>query len=66
MASYYVNDNAQTSGEHEVHNEGCTFFPSDRTYLGEHNSCGPAVAKAREIYDNVDGCFWCSRACHTR
>jgi hypothetical protein len=66
MASYYVNQNAQPTGEHEVHVFGCTYFPSNRTYLGEFDSCGPAVAQARLYYGNVDGCYWCCRPCHTR
>lgn len=66
MARYYVNDEAQSSGEHEVHKQGCSFMPSNRTYLGEFESCSPAIRKARETYSNVDGCYWCSRDCHTR
>lgn len=66
MATYYVNDNAQNTGEHEVHLSTCTFLPSYRSFLGEHASCWGAIVEARKIYSNVDGCFWCSNACHTR
>lgn len=66
MASYYVNDNAQYTGEHEVHRSDCSYLPADRTYLGEHSTCWSAVAAARNVYDSVDGCFWCSNACHSR
>ncbi len=41
MAKYYVNDNAQSNGDHEVHKEGCTGMPlsSNRTYLGDFSNC---------------------------
>ena len=66
MAQYVVNNKSQTGGEHEVHKEGCTYFPSDFIRLGDHSSCHTAVTKAKQHYNNVDGCYWCSRACHTR
>lgn len=65
MASYYVNDNAQTNGDHEVHTQSCSYFPSRTTYLGEYMTCTPAVAKAKTIYRQSNGCYWCSRSCHT-
>lgn len=66
MEHYYVNDNAQSSGEHEVHKQGCRYFPGSNTYLGYFSNCRDAVQKARTIYSKVDGCNWCSRECHTR
>ncbi|WP_229608386.1 hypothetical protein [Vibrio parahaemolyticus] len=68
MEHYYVNDEAQTTGEHEVHKDNCTFLPSvsNRTYLGLFNFCSDAVAKAKEKHLNVDGCKFCCPACHTR
>ena len=67
MDQYYVNDHAQPTGEHEVHKQGCSFMPhpTNRTYLGWHSNCQQAVNKAREIYRNVDGCYYCT-SCHTR
>lgn len=67
MASYYVNKNAQANGDHEVHREGCSYipFPSNRLYLGEYHHCAPAVLEARKTYIQVNGCYWCSRECHT-
>ena len=68
MASYYVNKNAQSdSGDHEVHVTGCAWLPAieNRTYLGEHASCSPAVRAARKYYDDVNGCYHCSEPCHT-
>ena len=65
MASYYVNNNAQPNGDHEVHVWGCNYFPSNNTYLGDYDSCAPAVAKASQTYSRANGCYWCCRACHT-
>ncbi len=67
MASYYVNKNAQSNGDHEVHTTGCSFLPEphNRIYLGEFSSCSSAVQEARRYYTRVNGCFYCSRPCHT-
>ena len=67
MASYYVNKNAQTNGDHEVHTTGCTFMPhpDNRIYLGEFTSCRPAVEAAKKFFNQVNGCKFCSRECHT-
>ena len=67
MKHYYVNENAQSNGDHEVHREGCTWLPdvSNRIYLGYFNSCHEAVTSARKHYQQVNGCYFCSRDCHT-
>ena len=67
MNHYYVNDNAQANGDHEVHTGTCKFLPAaeNRTYLGYHATCHGAVAKARQIYPQSNGCYFCSNACHT-
>lgn len=68
MARYYVNDNAQSNGDHEVHERGCAWMPDrdNRTYLGSYNSCRPAVREARRNhYSQVNGCKHCSPACNT-
>ena len=43
MASYYVNKNAQSNGDHEVHVYGCSFFPAaeNRLYLGDSPRAAP-------------------------
>ncbi len=68
MASYYVNKNAQSTGEHEVHTTGCSYLPDpeNRVYLGDFTNCKDAVREAKNHYNDVDGCFYCSNACHTR
>lgn len=68
MATYYVNKNAQPSGEREVHTSMCIFLPSmeNRRYLGVFNNCADAVKEARKHYYNVDGCAYCCPACHKK
>ena len=67
MATYYVNDNAQDNGDHEVHTKDCSYLPEarNRTYLGDHSTCSSAVTEAKKHYKQSNGCYWCSRACHT-
>lgn len=68
MARYYVNINAQSSGDHEVHKWGCLFMPteSNRLYLGDFASCAPAVREAKKTYSQADGCYFCAKDCHTQ
>lgn len=67
MDYYYVNKNAQANGDHEVHTESCTYLPSveNRLYVGYFNSCAGAVLEAKKKYPKSNGCYYCSRACHT-
>jgi hypothetical protein len=67
MASYYMNKNSQSNGDNEVHKQGCSWMPKpeNRLYLGDFTSCHGAVAKAKTIDSDADGCKHCSPACHT-
>ena len=67
VADYYVNDNAQANGDHEVHRDGCYWLSlaASVTYLGSFSWCGPAVAQAKRIYPTANGCAHCCGACHT-
>lgn len=67
MARYYVNRNAQSSGDHEVHTSGCSWLPKEenRKYLGVFATCRGAVREAKKNYDQVNGCYYCSNECHT-
>ncbi len=67
MRRYYVNRNAQYNGDHEVHVLGCVYFPSigNSEYLGQHVSCHTAVREAKRKGYNANGCYYCSRECHT-
>jgi hypothetical protein len=55
MNDYYVNNVAQPNVDHEVHRSGCSYIPTDRKYLGQFNSC----------HNQSNGCYWCSKECHT-
>lgn len=67
MSDYYVNRNAQSNGDHEVHEDNCQYLPSpdNRIYLGNFTNCQDAVEAAKKYYNQVNGCYFCSRPCHT-
>jgi len=66
MDAYYVNKNAQSNGDHEVHKSGCPHMPEDKNLidLGAFDGCQNAVREARKHYDQVDGCGHCCEECH--
>ncbi len=68
MTRYYVNRNAQSTGEHEVHKATCGRLPEpvNRIDLGNHSTCQQAIEAAKKHFTNVDGCAYCSPACHRR
>lgn len=68
MKKYYVNTVAQSNGDHEVHNQDCSYLPAqhNRNYLGEYSSCSGAVTEAKKTYKSANGCYYCSNSCHTR
>ncbi len=67
MALYYVNKNQQANGDHEVHVIGCLKMPDQQNqiYLGKFPNCRPAVTEAKKQYPTANGCYLCSRECHT-
>ena len=67
MAHFYVNTNAQANGDHEVHEQGCSFMPhaSNRIYLGDFTNCHAAVREAQKTYRTANGCYYCARPCNT-
>lgn len=67
MKKYYVNNNVQNNGDHEVHDEGCYWLPlpKNRSYLGEFSNCKDAVNRAKIYHTQVNGCKHCSEDCHT-
>ncbi|MEA2463629.1 MAG: hypothetical protein QOJ98_1376 [Acidobacteriota bacterium] len=66
MTRYYVNNNKQTNGDHEVHREDCEKLPSNRKDLGEFENCKDAVLEAKKTYPQSNGCKICSNECHTQ
>lgn len=67
MPNYYVNRNAQSNGDNEVHEDACNQGAAlpNRVALGYHASCVSAVAMAKRTYPRANGCAYCSPACHT-
>ena len=65
---FYVNKNAQVTGEHEVHRFTCSWLPDpeNRIYLGDFATSQEAVWAARRYYNCVDGCAFCCPESHTR
>ncbi|MGI6049176.1 MAG: hypothetical protein ACOYEG_14410 [Petrimonas sp.] len=68
MKDYFVNNNPQITGEHEVHTEDCYYLKiaQSKTRLGTFYSCHGAMIEARKHYYNVDGCKYCCPDCHKR
>lgn len=67
MPDYCVNTQ-ETDGAHEVHEMSCNYLPAPQNQkkLGWFSDCHGAVAEAKKTYSNADGCWHCSRPCHTR
>ncbi len=67
MDRYYVNNNSQSNGDHEVHKDGCIYLSiaTDTKYLGQFSSCTTAVLEAKKTYRQSNGCYYCSKPCHT-
>ncbi|WP_417859169.1 hypothetical protein [Xanthomarina gelatinilytica] len=67
MAKYFLNRNAQSNGDHEVHKEGCYWLTliANKKDLGYHSSCHSAVLEAKKTYRQSNGCATCSNECHT-
>ena len=68
MDLYYLNKNAQTTGEHEVHKQNCSMLPDSENciYLGIFDNARDALKVAKRYYDNVDGCYYCSPEIHRK
>ncbi len=71
MPRFILNKNAQSNGDHEVHNSstGCGHMPNpeNRISLGEHATCRGAVADAKRRLpgQRINGCYYCCNECHT-
>lgn len=66
MARYYMNENSQNIGDHEVHKEGCCWLQKakNRKYLGDFSDCHQALKVAKQYDPNADGCFSCCKECN--
>lgn len=68
MEHYYVNNNPTLNPgyHHEVHTEKHIneLKVISKSYLGYYTNCAEAVNKAKEIYNDADGCAVCCPLCH--
>ncbi len=65
---FYVNRNAQTNGDHEVHCATCSWLPDadNRIYLGDFATSQQAVVESkRKYYRQSNGCYHCCPESHT-
>jgi hypothetical protein len=62
---YYVKTTPTDDGIHKVHREDCQYLPREdhRRALGEAAACNTAMDRARETFDDVDGCATCCPDC---
>ncbi len=63
---YYVNNNSDSKGNHEVHTSTCSYLPTNKKMLGDFSNCADAVKEAKKTYSKSDGCYYCSNACHSK
>jgi len=67
---YYLNHNAKSNGDHEVHTGSCSYIDASEPhyeYLGVFDYCSLAVSTARGRHPlwRINGCYWCSETSHT-
>jgi hypothetical protein len=61
MSHFFINNFAETDGNHEVHLVGCTRMPADKRYLGNFYSVAEALIEARKEFWQSSGCERCAR-----
>jgi len=67
MTLYFVENQPSESGEYRVHSANCPWLPEDprkREILGDFTNCYPALVKAKEKFDEVNGCAHCVPDCY--
>jgi hypothetical protein len=60
MRFYYVNNKAQSNGDHELHKQECAFLSTYKKYLGLFDNCNKAIIESKKTYKNSNSYFWCS------
>lgn len=68
MATYSINKNAQSNGDHEIHKSGCLFEPysANRIELGYHPNDYSALEAGKRLFSTADGCERCCPSIHSR
>ena len=71
MINYYLNLNAQSNGDHEIHKESCYYYFKyaagfNFEFLGSFQSDKEAenCAKRKHPEFKIDGCSYCCPAIH--
>ena len=71
MLNYYLNSNAQSNGDHEVHKETCPYYYNYKIggnfiYIGTFFNEQEAVKQAKKLYPvyKIDGCAHCCPNAH--
>ena len=59
MTHYFIDNQSQPDGAHEVHAVGCKRMASDKRYLGDFLSCEAAVVEGRKEYWHTASCVRC-------
>ena len=66
MSIYYVDINANSNGDHEIHLLGCSLMPvhTQRVYLGNFENCFDALDFAIKYFTKSSACNYCLKECH--
>jgi hypothetical protein len=64
MSHYFINNDANNDGSHEVHKVGCKSMPTDKRYLGNFYEVSDALMEARKEFWHSSGCERCMRDDH--
>lgn len=57
---YYLNEEPQPSGVHEIHADGCKFLPLKKVYLGYFSNSEEATRNAKQFYKYISVCEHCN------
>lgn len=65
MKKFYVSDNPDETGMHQIHDEDCIHLPPIfyRKYLGRFDISFEAMETARRYFKRVKGCQHCTSEC---
>jgi hypothetical protein len=57
---YYVSEEPDPDGLHEVHVDVCYLLPKQSRFLGMHANCESALVQATKAFPDVVGCRVCT------
>ena len=63
---FFVSKKVDNNNEHIVHSSNCDYLPLpiSRLDLGELYSCESAMERAKEFFENSNGCIHCCLLCY--